>query len=179
MSPVIGIDPGATGAVAFLSPDGTLLAVEDIPVDTVTVGKGNRSRVSVPRLLALLKGASGSHAFIEQPTYRPMTRPNAQTGVPEASRMGAAGAGAFGEAYGCVLTACVASGCAVREVRPGAWSRAIGLKGGSEGKDNSRRMAADLFPASAHLFARKKDNGRSDAALIGYWGAREMRGGRA
>lgn len=172
---IIGVDPGASGAIAFLSPAGDLLGVEDMPIDRVAVGTGKRSRVAIPRLLGLLKGSAGAHAFIEQPTYRPMRRPNPQTGVPEATHMGVAGAGAFGENYGCLITALVASGCMLTEVRPGVWSRAIGLKGG---KDDSRRMAANLFPGVARLFARVKDNGRSDAALVGWWGARSLRGGR-
>ena len=175
VSLVIGIDTGATGAIAFLTPDGDLLDVVDVPCDHVQVGKHSRSRISPPRLLALLKGAQGAHAFLEQPTYRPMRKRNPQTGEVTAEQMGVAGAGAFGESYGVMLMGVVASGCAYTEVRPGVWGRSIKLHGG---KDNSRRMAGRLFPAHAGLFARQKDDGRSDAALIGWWGARELRGGQ-
>jgi hypothetical protein len=174
VSLILGCDPGATGAIAFLTPSGDLLAVEDIPVDKIAVGKGKRSRVAIPRLLALLRGAAGAHAFIEQPQYRPMRKPNAQTGVPETSHMGVAGAGAFGETYGAILACMVASGCAVTEVRPGVWGRSIGLKGG---KDDARRMAGNLFPASSGLFARVMDHNRADGALLGYYGSRVLRGG--
>ena len=88
--------------------------------------------------------------------------------------MGVAGSGAFGESYGCLITALVASGCAITEVRPGVWGRSIGLKGG---KDDARRMAANQFPAMAGMFARVKDDGRADGALIGYYGVLKLRGG--
>lgn len=170
---ILGVDVGVSGAIAFLSTGGDLLAVEDMPVDVVAVGKGKRSRVAIPRLLAILRGASGAHAFVEQPTYRPMTRPDSQTGIPVTAHMGVAGAGAFGESYGCVLASLVASGCSLTEVRPGVWSRAIGLKGG---KDDSRRFAGNLFPSQSGLFLRKKDDGRADASNIGYYGLRQLFG---
>ena len=172
---VIGVDPGAKGAVAFLTPQGDLLAVEDVPVDTVKVGKHSRSRLSRHRLLALLSGAKDAAAFFEQPEYRPMRRLNPATGASEPATMGVSGAGAFGEVCGGIAMALVASGAALIEVRPGAWKAAVGLKAG---KDDARRMAANLFPAQAALFARVKDDGRAEAALIGWYGARELRGGR-
>lgn len=170
---IVAIDPGATGAIAFLDTTGNLLGVEDIPVDRISVGKHSRSRVAIPKLLALLGQARGAYGVIEQPTYRPMTRPNAQTGVPETAAMGVAGAGAFGETYGCLITACVACGLSLDEVRPGVWGKAIGLKGG---KDDARRMAGNLFPGLSSLFARVKDHNRAEAALIGFWKARVLRG---
>lgn len=39
------------------------------------------------------------------------------------------------------------------------------------GKDGSRERAMQLFPQYADQFARKKDNGRSDAVLIAKYGA--------
>jgi len=175
VSLVIGVDTGVGGAIAFLTPDGDLLDVVDMPVDRIQVGKHARSRMSPPRLLAVLKGAAAGHAFLEQPTYRPMKRRDPKTGKIVEAQMGVAGAGAFGESYGVLLMGVVASGCSYEEVRPGVWGRAIGLKGG---KDDARRMAARLFPAHADRFARVKDDGRADAALIGWWGARELRGER-
>lgn len=170
---VIGVDPGAAGAIAFLSPDGQLLAVEDMPIDRVQVGKHSRSRVSFHRLLALLSGAAGAEAFIELPTFRPMNRRNPATGEVVATSMGVMGAGAFGISYGLTAGALMAAGCALHEVSPVTWVRAVGLQGG---KDGSRRMAADLFPAQAELFALKKADGRADAALLGRYGVLRLRG---
>ena len=170
---VIGVDPGATGAIAILSPDGQLLAVDDMPVDTVQVGKHSRSRVSYHRLAALLSGAAGAQAFIELPQFRPMNKRDPETGEVKPTSMGVMGAGAFGISYGLTAGALMAAGCALTEVSAGVWDRAIGLKGGP---DDSRRMAASLFPAMAGLFARKKDKDRSDAALLGWYGVLRLRG---
>jgi crossover junction endodeoxyribonuclease RuvC len=170
---VIGVDPGVSGAISFLSPDGQLLAVEDMPVDTVQVGKHSRSRVSFHRLAALLSGAAGAQAFIELPQFRPMMKRDPRTGEVKPSSMGVMGAGAFGISYGLAAGALMAAGCSLTEVNPGAWMGAIGLSGG---KDNSRRMAADRFPAQAGLFARKKDDGRADSCLLGWYGILRLRG---
>lgn len=173
---ILGIDPGATGAISFNSPDGGLLGIEDIPVDRVQVGKHSRSRVNIPNLWRMVQsigGASGVAAFIEKPNYRPMMKRNPQTGQTEKSQMGVAGAGAFGETYGSILAVLVVAGAQIHEVAPGVWGRSIGLKGG---KDDAIRLAGNLFPASAELFARKKDHNRAEAALIGYYGAQRLRG---
>lgn len=44
--------------------------------------------------------------------------------------------------------------------------RALGL---SPDKGASRRRAIELWPAQSAMFARVKDDGRAEAALIGYW----------
>jgi crossover junction endodeoxyribonuclease RuvC len=43
-----------------------------------------------------------------------------------------------------------------------------------EGKDGSRLRAIELFPNYGQLFARKKDDGRADAALLAYWYAMQV-----
>lgn len=53
-------------------------------------------------------------------------------------------------------------------VTPQRWQKDLNVRGG---KDGNRQRAAELFPAYAHLFERKKDDGRADAALMAYWGA--------
>jgi crossover junction endodeoxyribonuclease RuvC len=170
------VDTGITGAIAFLSPDGQLLAVEDMPVDRLQVGKGIRSRVNAHRLLALLRGAAGAAAFIEDPIFRPMIKRDPKTGITSTQNMGVAGAGAFGKACGIAYCALVASGCSIEEeVRPGVWDRAIGLKGGP---DDARRMAQNRWPHMAALFARVRDDGRADASLIGVYGVQKLNRGR-
>jgi crossover junction endodeoxyribonuclease RuvC len=53
-------------------------------------------------------------------------------------------------------------------VAPQLWQKAVGLR---DGKDGSRLRAMELFPAYAELFRLKKAHGRSDAALIAWYGA--------
>ena len=171
---IVGVDPGAAGAVAYLSDAGELLAVDDMPVDKVQVGKSLRSRLSRHRAWMLFKLLpAGTQVFIEQPEYRPMRRHNPQTGAIEKMNMGVAGAGAFGEMYGAVAAFAVAAGAVLEDVRPASWKAAIGLRGG---KDDSRRLAMNQFPGWAGHFVRVKDDGRAEAALIGMYGYRKLHG---
>lgn len=140
-----------------------------MPVDVIEVNKHTRSRVSPHRLLSLLKGASNAFALVEQPEYRPMKRHNSQTGILENTSIGVVKAAAFAEGYGVLLCALIASGCSIQEIRAGEWKKKMRLTGN---KDDSLRMAANMFPAFARSFARKKDDGRAEAALIGYWATR-------
>lgn len=169
---IIAIDPGAQGAIAFMSDDGQLLAVEDMPVDQVVVGGKKRSRISRVRMVALLKGAEG-HAFIERPEGRPLPTRDKNTGATVMRQPGAAGMLSFGESFGTAATACVAAGLALTEVAPKEWKRQIGA---SADKDACRRLAAEWFPAFAHMFEHKKDDGRGEAAIMARYGHRVITG---
>lgn len=46
--------------------------------------------------------------------------------------------------------------------------------GDGKDKDAARALAIELWPAQAQLFARKKDQGRADAALIALHHARTI-----
>ena len=56
-------------------------------------------------------------------------------------------------------------------IRPAVWKKGMRVGGGAEGKDQCRAMAIRLFPACADAFARKKDAGRAEAALLAYYGS--------
>jgi hypothetical protein len=51
---------------------------------------------------------------------------------------------------------------------PRVWQKTADVRGGKAG---GRMRAAELFPAAADQFARQKDDGRADAALIAWVGA--------
>lgn len=57
-------------------------------------------------------------------------------------------------------------------VVPRRWQAVMGVRG----KDNTRAQAANLLPDQRELFARKKDDGRADAALIALYGHRAYKG---
>jgi len=174
VSVVCGIDPGAGGAVAFLDGDTDgLLLVEDMPVDRTMVGGHARSRVSRPRLLALLMRAKGSSAFTERPEGRPLRQTDRATGQTVLRSPGAAGMLSMGENYGTIIMACTACEMPLTEVRPGVWKRALSVPAA---KDDARRRAAELWPAWAGHFALKKSDGRAEAALLALYGVRVLRG---
>jgi crossover junction endodeoxyribonuclease RuvC len=153
MSAIIGFDPGLDGAGA-LNADG-VLSIIDMP----TLRPGKR-RVVDEIELARLIGAMGpiDHAFVELVGIRPGE--------------GAVGAFAFGLGYGVLRGILRAHFIPITFVTPTRWKRAVGIPAGA-GKDASRAMAKEMFQHDAGLFARVKDDGRAEAALIALYGARQ------
>jgi crossover junction endodeoxyribonuclease RuvC len=85
-----------------------------------------------------------------------------------------AGAGNFGKTIGACEMAVVAAGCELVRVTPQTWKFGVGLTANPDAdtkarKNASRARAIELFPDYAHLFARVKDDGRAEAALMAWW----------
>lgn len=152
---ILGIDPGASGALAWIDDRGMLLAVEDMPAMEIKVGTKLRKRVSAPMLAALIRETMPAAAFVE--------RVGAMPGQGTASMF------AFG--FSCGLIDGVLSGLniPVTFVTPALWKKRLGL---SADKGNARMRAAQLFPEMAAKFSRVKDDGRAEAALIAAYGAK-------
>lgn len=152
----IGIDPGASGAIALLH-DGVPVAVHDMPVlPRKTVGE----IVDGAQLAAMLRGAlHGAHGaavlvVLEQVGAMP--------------KQGVASTFKFGQSDGIARGVIAALGLPLVEVTPQRWKKRFGL-GGTE-KDVARATAIQRFPQLAAALTRKKDCGRADAALMGAWG---------
>lgn len=153
MSFVIGIDPGAAGAVAILEA-GKLVQVFDMPVVEVQVGGKAKRRVA-PEILASelrLYNVSDTVAVVEQVGAMP--------------GQGVTSMFAFGQAYGLVLGVLAGLWIPTTTVTPTTWKKALKL---NAGKDGARAKAAQLWPAQAGEFKRVKDDGRAEAALLAYW----------
>ena len=155
MSGVIGIDPGATGALVWLD-SGTLkvLGVWDCPKDEAEW----RELVEClnwdtpPRL-----------AVVERQQY-----------MPKGGRMqGGKSAFSLGMNYGVWLGVLSAVGVEVITVPPTAWQRYV-YGGGAVGDPKTRalRRAKELFPDMPLVpdGCRVERHGRADAALIALYG---------
>ena len=155
MSFVIGIDPGAGGAVAILEKSGQLVQVFDMPSVEVVVGGKAKRRVSPEMLAAELRmyNVAGTVAYIEQVGAMP--------------GQGVSSMFAFGEAFGLAKGVLAGLTIPVQTVTPGKWKKALNL---NAGKDGARAKAAALWPDMAGEFRRVKDDGKAEAALIGHWG---------
>lgn len=152
---ILGIDPGLGGALAFIADDGVIL-VHDMP--TIQAGK----RRTIDRIeLARLIDAAGpiEAAYVEKVGTRPGE--------------GAVGAFSFGRGVGIIIGILTAHFIPVHEVTPASWKAKVGIKAGA-GKDASRALAKEFWQRDAGLFARVKDDGRAEAALIAFYG-REVR----
>ena len=152
---IVGIDIGVNGAIAVLTPDGGLVQIHDMP--TLNDGPKGRRAVNGPLLAEIISRSNADHAFVELVGSRPGE--------------GAVGAFAFGRSRGVVEGVCAALGVPVTLIAPPSWKRAVGLPPGAErAKDASRSESIRRWPTHAALFARVKDDGRSDACLIGVAG---------
>ena len=148
---ILGIDPGASGALAVL--EGDSIDVYDTPhhsgiVSPTAIGAWLRYH---PVLIS-----DNTVCWIEDVHSMP--------------RQGVASAFKFGRAFGTVIGVVGGAGIPINYVTPGKWKRALGL---SSDKTACRRRAQELWPQQAHLFARVKDDGRAEAALIALYGSRQ------
>ena len=155
MTYIIGIDRGASGAVAILQRDGGLVQVLDMPCVEVVVGGKAKRRISPEMLAAELRLYADAVAYVEQVSAMP--------------GQGVTSMFSFGEALGLARGVLAGLGVPVQLVPPTKWKRALNL---NAGKDGARALAAATWPAQAGEFRRVKDDGKAEAALIGLWGLR-------
>ena len=148
---VLGIDIGSQGAVALLTSTGELLEIADMPV--LRDGPKGRPNVSAALLADIVANMKASTAYVEYVGARPGE--------------GAVGAFAFGRSRGVIEGVCGAAGVPLAFLTPAHWKRLVGIPPGKEGaKDAARSEAIRRWPVHAALFARVRDDGRAEAALI-------------
>lgn len=151
----IGIDPGLSGAIAFLDTQNGSLDIVDMPaVEVLRNGKKKRE-VSAQMLAGLIRSRTNG-----RPVSAALERVNAMRG------QGVSSVFSFGRSSGIIEGVIAALNFPLTLVTPQRWQKEVGVRGG---KDGSRLRAAELFPANASSFSRVKDDGRSDAALIAFW----------
>ena len=150
-SRVIGIDPGASGAIALLL-NGVLVSVHDMPTVTVERNKSQKRQVCPAGLSLLIESLTGPYV-----TKAICEKVSAMPGQGVSSMF------SFGRSVGIIEGVLAARQIPVTFTTPQAWQK---LSGAAKGKDGSRQRVMELFPREAHLFARVKDDGRADAVLI-------------
>ncbi len=168
---VIGIDPGAGGAIAFLNTKGELLDVVDMPIDIVRVGKSDKKVISPSRLVSILDVPRGSAVvYMERLLAMPPRggTPDPLTGK-STGRMGATSTASFFRGGGVIEGICAAHGLPLTLVMPNKWKTAVSCP---TGKDGARQRAAQQFPYFADKFTRVRDHDRAESALIALYGLR-------
>jgi crossover junction endodeoxyribonuclease RuvC len=151
---ILGVDIGVRGALALLSDDGQLVDVWDMPC--LHEGAKNRRTINAPLLAEIVYKSHANRAFVERVGPRPME--------------GAVGAFAFGDCKGVVRGCLAAAAIPTIFITPVQWKRIVGIPPGKDMKDQARSNAINRWPAKAGSFARKMDDGRAEAALIGLAG---------
>jgi crossover junction endodeoxyribonuclease RuvC len=145
---ILGVDPGITGGIAFLYPCGQVVA-DDIPV----VG----GEVDVDTLVRQVRTFSPGLAVIERASAMP--------------KQGVSSTFKYGVAYGALRTVVALCDIPYRLVTPAKWKAHFNL---DRDKERSRALAIQFWPGCGY-FARKKDHGRAEAALIARYGAEVWR----
>lgn len=156
---VIGIDPGVSGAIAVVHTKA--VACFDMPTIEVR-GKRHVSAAGIRKIL--------QHAVDDSPLGIEAVVLEHVQGV---QGTGATSAFSFGRSFGLVEGVVAAMELPLVLVRPQLWTKALCV---SRDKGAHRQAAVNLWPKQADAFARVKDDGRADAALLCHW---YMRHGRA
>ena len=155
MTVVLGVDIGVRGAIALLGDNGELLEVHAMPC--LDEGPAGRRSVNAPLVAEIVFKSKASRAFVEHVAARPGEGPT--------------GAFAFGRSRGLIEGVLAAAALPVTFLTPPTWKRAVGIPRGANGaKDAARSEAIRRWPDKAALFARVKDDGKAEAALIGVAG---------
>jgi crossover junction endodeoxyribonuclease RuvC len=153
---VLGVDPGAGGALAMFDTDLQALVVCDMPVARVRAGKTLRRQISESWLADILKNYQPDCAWIERVHALP--------------KQGVTSSFSFGVAYGLVRGVLGGLGVPVTLVTPNEWKRAFRL---GPDKHEARLIASRLFPQNAQSFIRARDDGRAEAALLALFGSQQ------
>jgi crossover junction endodeoxyribonuclease RuvC len=150
---IIGIDPGLSGAIAWVSDDGYLVRVADMPVVEVT----GKKRVSPQMLTSLLE------------EHDDIIRLVAIEDVGAMPGQGVTSMFSFGFSAGLISGVCAGLKLPIVLYRPSVWKRQAGVPAD---KGAARQMAQRLWPGS-RAFDRAKDDGRAEAALMARWVAQK------
>lgn len=166
---VIGVDPGLTGALAWLlvhdNGGAQLLEVHDMPTATVQRGRSLKAEIQMPVLAQMLREGPGTGLGLPTAAYIENVHAMPGQGVTSMFR--------FGYATGAVAGVVAALDIGLSQIAPQEWQRIAQVR---KDPDAGRLRATQLFPQSAALFGRKKDHNRADAALIAYAGAYQVTG---
>lgn len=155
---IAGMDPGKTGALSIVYPDGAVLLF-DVPriklkgkdrpawLDWAEIW-GNALEFNAPDIVVIEEVAS---------------RPN------QSSQSGFTFGRTLGYGHGILASRTKAS---FHFVTPAVWKGKLGLL--NSDKAASREKARNLYPRAAHAFARVKDDGRAEATLLAHYGRKYL-----
>jgi crossover junction endodeoxyribonuclease RuvC len=154
MGSILAVDPGISGAIAFIFPEAPdRVATEDMPVAA--------GDVDAVTLASRITAMGPAIAIVERVSSMP--------------KQGVASTFRFGRSFGTAIGVIGALKVPLVFVTPTKWKAHFRL---SADKEQSRAMALRLFPACAEQFQRKRDHGRAEAALIALFGLRTCQGGQ-
>lgn len=147
---ILGVDPGLSGAIAFLSPSYMdLVKVDDMPV----AGDAVNAAYLADRIMQMRPDA----AIIELVGAMP--------------GQGVSSMFKFGRAFGTVIGIVQALDIPLHFVTPAKWKAHYRIP---KDKDAARALAIRYWPGKAKDLSRKKDAGRAEAALLARYAAETL-----
>lgn len=151
---ILAIDPGLHGAMALYDPFKQSVTTYDMPTFQIAVGRAVKTQVDLRRLQTMFNTFEllATNVILEEPHAMP--------------KQGVTSAFTFGHVCGVLQMASTALGIPLTLVRPSVWKGYLKL---TADKDECRKRASQLFPAAAHQWALKKQDGRAEAALLAYY----------
>lgn len=156
---ICGIDPGFTGAIAFIDNNGSASVVDMPIVNTSKKGKASKKpELDSIGVFQVLYNVNPSHVFIEKAQTMP--------------GQGISSAGRYMDVYGQLKGICIGLGLPYSLIHPRTWKKLIMSDMGKE-KGESIVRSKQLFP-SVDL-SLKKDHGKADALLIAEYGRRLLK----
>lgn len=157
----VGIDPGAEGAIGFIS--GTRSAVVDIPTLKVKRGKGKKTTFDYPAIVRLFRPLNEFRELVQVVLEVPPPSMGPKTSAYAQFRLGCA--------YAMWPLFLIQKGFAIEETQPSVWKREMKL---STDKETSRHIAMKRFPLLP--LSLKKHHNRAEAILLAEWLRRKHNG---
>lgn len=151
---LIGIDPGKRGAAALVAqlPHGgfRVMSVEDMALKPTGPKK---TQVDPAVLVDWIEECRKAYPVQAVVIERVFASP----------QMGTVSAFDFGTSFGMLLGIVASLRLRTELITPPVWKRAMRVPAN---KDAARGRASEVFPHDTHLWPRKKDDGRAEAALL-------------
>lgn len=163
---VIGIDPGVSGAIAFLS-HSRLPDVVDLPTVPIDGGGTVTRRVHAPALRSLIRERCPK----DEPV-RAVIESLSAGQRPESGRTSSAQTvGSQYRTRGAIEATLELLGLRPHEVHATKWKRFYGI---GKDKKHSLQVARELYPACAEQLRRVGDHNRAEALLIARWALQNL-----
>lgn len=165
---ILGCDPGATGAYAFLTEAGDFVRADEMPI----AQKGTTKWIDGIAMLNVIKDELGGRectAVVEHVHAMPKISKGGQT-----FGQGAVGAFSQGGTLCSLLAILQIAGARIELISAAGWKKALRIEftkqmEGPQRKEICRQEARRLFPAACHRLERKSDHNRAEAILLAHW----------
>jgi len=156
---IVGIDPGNSGALAFLNTVDCTIRIIDMPTFEFTTTK-NRVEIDPHTIADELERHEVMHIYLEEVFSSP--------------QMGVTSAFNFGQGKGMIRGVAAAMEIPLTQIKPNKWKRDMRVPAD---KKASVARASQLIPGAAPMFKGPRGgtyDGRAEAAMLALYGALEL-----